>query len=67
MQGPNGEQPAIYFTGQSLGGALAQYAAYEFAETHEAYPSAHLSLVTFNALGGVAALRDEVPNRGPCK
>ena len=33
-QGPNGEQPKIYFTGQSLGGALAQYAGYEFAETH---------------------------------
>jgi Ca2+-binding RTX toxin-like protein len=63
-QGPNGEQPRIYFTGQSLGGALAQYAAYEFAETHEFYPNTELALVTFNALGGVAALRDEIPNRG---
>ena len=63
MQGPKGEQPAIYFTGQSLGGALAQYAGYEFAETHLLYPRAQLSLVTFNALGGIAALQDEIPNR----
>jgi len=63
-RGPNDEPPRIYFTGQSLGGALAQYAAYEFAETHEQYPRTELALITFNALGGVAALRDEIPNRG---
>ena len=63
-QGPNSEQPRIYFTGQSLGGALAQYAAYEFEETHEDYPRTELALITFNALGGIAALRDEIPTRG---
>jgi hypothetical protein len=62
--GPTGELPKISFTGQSLGGALAQYAAYEFAETHEEYPGNSLSLITFNALGGIAALQSEIPNRG---
>ncbi|MGH8736868.1 MAG: hypothetical protein ACREVC_05850, partial [Burkholderiales bacterium] len=63
-RGPNDEQPGIFFTGQSLGGGLSQYAAYEFSETHQTYPSRSLSLITFNALGGVAALNDEIPNRG---
>lgn len=63
LQGPAGELPKIYFTGQSLGGALAQYAAYEFVETHREYARANLSLVTFNGLGGLAALREELPKR----
>ena len=63
LGGPNGEEPQIHFTGQSLGGALAQYAAYEFVETHDDFPKSQLSLVTFNGLGAVAALREELPRR----
>ncbi|MEF8761012.1 MAG: calcium-binding protein [Candidatus Accumulibacter sp. UW25] len=50
----------INFTGQSLGGALAQYAAYEYvlqrkidAELQEkTYTPSNVTLTTFNALGG---------------
>ena len=65
LRGANDELPRIHFTGQSLGGALAEYAAYEFAETHPEYSRSNLSLVTFNGLGGVAALRNEIPQRLP--
>ena len=54
----------IHFVGQSLGGALAQYAAYDFVSRHAQAPQfdrERLSLVTFNALGGVAALREKAP------
>ena len=61
----SGDNPKIHFTGQSLGGVLAQYAAYEFAETHQDYANSNLSLVTFNGLGAVAGLRDQIPRRGP--
>lgn len=44
----------IHFTGHSLGGALAQYAAHEIS--HRGYGSS-FTLTTFNALGGVHALR----------
>jgi hypothetical protein len=63
LGGINRNEAKIYFTGQSLGGALAEYAAYEFAELHNSYPANNLALVTFNALGSVAALRAEIPNR----
>ena len=53
----------IHFTGHSLGGALAQYAAYEYAISASNAASggdlqATFDLVTFNALGGVLALSD---------
>ncbi len=53
----------IHFTGHSLGGALAQYAAYEYAvasadPVNAGELVASFDLVTFNALGGVLALSD---------
>ena len=58
----------IHFVGQSLGGAIAQYAAYDFVFNHRSlaqFDRAKLSLVTFNALGGVAALKEHVQNFDP--
>lgn len=43
----------VDFTGHSLGGALAQYAAYEYAG--EAEPGS-VTLTTFNALGGAQGI-----------
>ncbi len=56
----------IHFTGHSLGGALAQYAAYEFSHKHRAFLSdtgqpitvPDITLTTFNALGGTDALEE---------
>ena len=56
----NGTINNINFTGQSLGGALAQYAAYEF-EVKTQFNTANMSLSTFNGLGGVQALKDHSP------
>jgi hypothetical protein len=53
----------ISFVGQSLGGALAQYAAYDFVSQNPniaLVEKKKISLVTFNALGGVAGLSDNV-------
>ncbi|CAG0968358.1 Mbeg1-like protein [Geobacter sp.] len=44
----------IDFTGHSLGGALAQYAAYDYLAAH---PSATASLTTYNGLGGMNGLQ----------
>jgi Ca2+-binding RTX toxin-like protein len=44
----------IHFTGHSLGGALAQYAAYEYARDSG---SSNYDLITFNAPGGELALK----------
>jgi hypothetical protein len=56
----------ITFTGQSLGGALAQYAAYEWIQSKIAadpnFDKSRISLVTFNALGGYLGLTS---NLGP--
>ncbi len=54
----------IHFTGHSLGGALAQYAAYEYAwkqrkflqDTGQPISVPDITLTTFNSLGGVEAL-----------
>src|SRR5688572_15005536 len=47
--------PAIHFTGQSLGGALAEYAAYEwisrFGVAQRAAQQSRTTLTTFNGLG----------------
>src|SRR6185503_8892583 len=58
-----GDKPSlnvIHFTGQSLGGGLAQYAAYDFGlavkDTNPGFRS-DISLTTFNAFGGVRGLQ----------
>lgn len=49
----------IHFTGHSLGGALAQYAAYEYAiASSQMSQMPPFDLVTFNSLGGVLGLTD---------
>lgn len=57
----------VHFTGQSLGGALAQYALYDYALTRQAagtFDPAKLSLTTFNSLGAVDGLADRPVNAG---
>ena len=51
--GENESNAIIHFTGHSLGGALAQYAAYEY---RSANGPLDFDLVTFNALGAELAL-----------
>ena len=58
----------VNFTGQSLGGALAQYALYEWLEgntdlTSRQNDASHSTLTTFNALGGVYGL-EQRPSGG---
>jgi hypothetical protein len=50
----------IYFTGHSLGGALAQYAAYEYLQTLSASQKSRVSLITFNAFGGVDGIKQNL-------
>lgn len=52
------ELNSIQFTGHSLGGALAQYAAYDFVSAG-IVSSDQTFLTTFNALGGEAGLLNE--------
>jgi hypothetical protein len=51
----------IHFTGQSLGGGLAQYAAYTYAQQRKVadgrFSPSSISLITFNAFGGVRGLQ----------
>lgn len=52
-------ETTVHFTGHSLGGAIAQFAAYEYAgvvANGVDWATAGFDLVTFNALGGVFAL-----------
>ncbi|NGZ60813.1 MAG: hypothetical protein CV081_09985, partial [Nitrospira sp. LK265] len=53
----NDELTSVAFTGHSLGGVLAQYAAYEYAEEED---PASFTLTTFNALGGVQGLQQNL-------
>jgi hypothetical protein len=51
----------IHFTGQSLGGALAQFAAHDWAKFSKAQnsefdPRDHITMTTFNGLGAVGGL-----------
>lgn len=52
-----GELASVTFTGHSLGGGIAQYAAYEYANELEPAP---FSLTTFNAFGGVEGIRQKL-------
>ncbi|HMH16687.1 MAG TPA: calcium-binding protein, partial [Burkholderiales bacterium] len=49
----DGDVSSVLFTGHSLGGALAEYAAYDFREANQGTP---IELVTFDGLGGVEGL-----------
>jgi len=62
----------IHFTGQSLGGALAQYASYEYVrnktvnfhgntEFDSTFDKTRVNLTTFNAFGGQLALQRNSP------
>ncbi|MDN5942240.1 MAG: hypothetical protein L0H94_10190, partial [Nitrospira sp.] len=54
----------VHFTGQSLGGGLAQYAAYEYVQSHQGltgFSKANITLTTFNAFGGVLGLQQNIP------
>jgi len=46
----------IHFTGQSLGGALAQYALYDYAAQKPDFDASKVTLTTFSGLGGMEAL-----------
>ncbi len=56
----------ITFTGQSLGGTLAQYAAYEWIKSKidadPTFDKSRINLITYNALGGYLGLTS---NLGP--
>lgn len=66
---PGGLQ-GIHFTGQSLGGALAQYAAYDYVKTKSAekkydgapidFKKSTVTLATFNGLGAVWGIDDNI-------
>ena len=63
LQDPDSATPftgRIHFTGQSLGGALAQYAAFEFVRNNQTFNKQNLTLTTFNALGAVATLNENL-------
>jgi Ca2+-binding RTX toxin-like protein len=47
----------ITFTGQSLGGALSQFAAYDFVERNPSLERRNLSIITFNGLGAFGGMR----------
>ncbi|MGA8051698.1 MAG: hypothetical protein WCA09_16085 [Burkholderiales bacterium] len=50
----------IHFTGQSLGGALAEYALFDYARQKVGFDPSTVTLTTFNGLGGIAALSQNV-------
>jgi hypothetical protein len=60
LEGPAGSPGSftgtINFTGQSLGGALAQYALYDYAIAASGFDASRVTLTTFNALGVIDAL-----------
>ncbi|OQW60522.1 MAG: hypothetical protein BVN28_08650 [Nitrospira sp. ST-bin4] len=71
LRDPNGDpySGTIHFTGQSLGGGLAQYAAYEYVKSKttpsdptfdSTFDKSHITLTTFNGFGGVLGLQQNV-------
>lgn len=64
----SGGLQGIHFTGQSLGGALAQYAAFEFFRDarFEKFDGKKVSLLTFNGLGAKLGLTKK-PQEGETK
>lgn len=70
LRDPNGDPYSgeIHFAGQSLGGGLAQYAAYEYvrdqktlaAQNGTIFDASRVTLTTFNGFGGVLGLHRNV-------
>ena len=54
----------VTFTGHSLGGALAQFAAYDFLNADNGNAGIEVSLATFNSLGGEEGIRQIEQDRG---
>jgi|CXWL01.1.fsa_nt_gi Ca2+-binding RTX toxin-like protein len=53
-------QGTIHFTGQSLGGGLAQYAAYDYVLSHQeltGFSKANITLTTFNGFGAALGFK----------
>jgi trimeric autotransporter adhesin len=58
----------IHFTGQSLGGGLAQYAAYQYVQSHQGltgFGKSNVTLTTFNGFGGVLGLQQNAGGYNP--
>jgi Ca2+-binding RTX toxin-like protein len=56
---------SIRFAGHSMGGALAQYAAFDYgSELKQTGINVDIGLITFNSLGGVAGLKQNVSSIG---
>ncbi|OGS97667.1 MAG: hypothetical protein A3H31_12140 [Gallionellales bacterium RIFCSPLOWO2_02_FULL_57_47] len=55
LTGQGSTAAAIHFTGESLGGALAQYATYDMAQGLQA-EGKQVTMTTLNALGGQAGI-----------
>jgi Ca2+-binding RTX toxin-like protein len=62
---PDSSTARITFTGQSLGGALAQFAAYDFVESNPGFNPGSLSIITFNGLGAIGGMRAMRPDFNP--
>ncbi len=54
----DGDLGSVVFTGHSLGGALAQYAAYDIV-SESIISGESSSIITFNGLGGVSGLQEQ--------
>lgn len=75
LRDPNGDPYSgkIHFTGQSLGGGLAQYAAYEYVRDQKAlaalngttFDASRVTLTTFNGFGGVLGLQQNTGSYNP--
>jgi Ca2+-binding RTX toxin-like protein/pimeloyl-ACP methyl ester carboxylesterase len=53
----------VTFTGHSLGGALAQYAAYDFLDPDRGNGDVDVTLATFDGLGGLDGMQQLVDDR----
>ncbi len=64
-------QGKVHFTGQSLGGGLAQYAAYEYVRDRvgtadfAGFSKTNITLTTFNGFGGVLGLQQNAGGYNP--
>ena len=59
-----GSLEKVTFSGHSLGGALAQFAAYDFLNSDNGNAGIEVALATFNSLGGEEGMRQLEQDRG---